>query len=425
VGDINYSPSERLRVFIGVLLGYMFDGWDLLVISFTLFAIAQTFNVPTTTISPAVTLSLIGSVIGGIFFGWMADKVGRRKTLMITIIVFGITTFFTALAQSVFELMILRFIAGLGVGGEWGIGYSMLNEAWPSKTRGISGGILQSMFVVGSLAASATSGLALSTFGLSEGWRISFIIAGLASLFSIYVRFGMPESKVWLQLQELKSKGMLPKGYQLRNPLREIFSRDVRKYTLFGSVMASAYLFFAYSFLTYIPTYFGTVLKIPITTYTIMIVIAQLFGIMGYIINGWLSDILGRKKTAIIYGLITFISIISFYIALLLNTFFTSIVNFPLFYAYIAVYFSAGFIGNFGVWMGELFPTKMRATGENFAYMIGRGIGAGLAPPVIPIFASSVGLGMGMVIGMAIGAIVQFIAIFGLKESKGTIIKPL
>jgi MFS family permease len=424
--SITYTDREKTIIYIAVLLGFMFDGYDLIITTFVLQPTAAYFHVGIPVVSFALSLMLISSVIGGIFYGWLADRIGRRDTLFITIFTYGIFTILSGASNSILELYLWRFLTGLGVGGEWGIGYSLLNEVYSEKTRGKAGGFVQSMFVFGSLAAAATSGYTLTVFGPALGWRYAYYIAGGAALTLGVIRFFMPESKIWLQYMKLKREGKLPPGFVVRDPFVSIFNKEYIRYTIFGSLLVIGNFIFAYSFLTFIPTYFGSVYKIPVATYSLMIILAQIVGIVGYVLCGFVSDLLGRRKTAIVYGLITFVAVLWFWYEATIKPPFVGPLLFPVEYAYMLIYFSAGFIAQYGVWIGEHYSTRMRATGSNFTYMIGRGLGAALPPIFVPLLMSTTlayqDLGVAMSIGMLIGGIIQFIAIFGLKETKGTVI---
>lgn len=424
--SLTYTNRQKMLIYIGVLLGFMFDGYDLLITSFVLAPTAAYFDVSVKVVAYALTLVLIASVAGGIFYGWLADRIGRKNALFITIITYGVMTILSGAATSIPEFYLWRILTGLGVGGEWGIGFSLLNEAYSAKTRGKAGGFLASMYVFGSLAGVITSDYALTSFGPALGWRYAYYIAGVAALILVVLRVFMPESKAWQQHMKLKKEGKLPTGYKERDPFLSIFSRKYIRYTIFGSLLVIGDFVFTYSFLSFIPTYFGSVYKIPVPTYSLMIIIAELVGIAGYIICGFVSDIIGRRKTAIIYGLLAYPAIVWFWYEAVIKPPFTGIFSFPIEFAYMMVYFTAGFIAQYGVWIGEHYETRMRATGSNFTYMLGRGIGAA-SPPIFVLMLLTTpyalgNLGAAISIGMMIGAIIQFAAIFGLKETKGTII---
>ncbi|MEM3798435.1 MAG: MFS transporter [Candidatus Bathyarchaeia archaeon] len=425
VENIVYTNREKTILYVAVLLGFMLDGYDLLITSFVLGPTASYFAVPIKSVAFALTLVLVASLIGGIGYGWLADRIGRRPTLFITIITYGVMTILTGLSTTLSEFYLFRFLTGLGVGGEFGIGFSLLNEAYSEKTRGAAGGWLASMYVWGSLLGAVTADYSLTTFGDALGWRYAYVIAGVAALVLVVLRFFVPESKIWQRYMALKKEGKLPEGYGKRQPITEIFTRKFIQYTLFGSLVVIGDFFFTYSFLTFIPTYFGSIYHIAVPTYTEMIIVAELVGIVGYTLMGFLSDRIGRKLAAIVYGVLGFIAVSIFWYEATLQPQFVSISVFPVFYAYMGVYFSAGFIAQYGVWIGEHYITKNRASGTNFTYMMGRAIGGGLPPIIVPMLMSYGGLGIAISIGMMIGVVIQFLAIFGLKETRGTIIKPV
>jgi MFS family permease len=419
-----YTGRERAVTYVGILLGYLFDGYDLIIISFILSPLIIYFNTSLGAVSLAIAISLVGAVAGGIFFGWLADRIGRRNSLLITIALFGVMTVLTGFINSLTELYALRFLAGLGIGGEWGVGFSLLSESWPAGTRGTAGGALQSMFIVGSLAGAVTAGYMLSVYGPAVGWRYSFIAAGGLALALLPLRLLMPESKAWSDYNRRRKSGNLSRDYDVRSPILQIFSRGYVSRTILFTLLAGAFLFFVYSFISFIPSYFGAY-GIPVPTYTTIIVIAELAGIGGLMLDGLLSDLIGRRRAAIVFASVSIVSVLFFLYEALVAPRFTGIYSFPLFYAYAAIYFATGFGGNLGIWIGENYLTKMRATATNFTYMVGRGLGAGLAPILIPIWASSLGLGMAMSVGMVIGVAIQFLVVFGIRETKGTRITAL
>jgi len=424
---IKYTNSEKRRTLLGVFLGYLFDGYDLQIISYVLSPMSTSLNTSISTLALAITYSLYGSVIGGFVFGWLADLFGRKRTLLLTIFTFGIFTLLTGFVNEVNQVYILRFLAGLGIGGEWGIGFSLLNEAWPEKTRGKAGSVLFSMYPYGLLAAALTSGVLLARFGGSLGWRYSFIVAGLLSLILLSLRFVLPESKVWKAYMEKRKQGSLPKEYDTRTPMVQIFTKKMRITTSLISFFSAFALFGGYSMIVFTPTYLGRVLHIPVVDYTLIISLALLIGTPGYFVDGYLADRFGRKRAIQIFvpGLI--LTLLALYYLVLSGPSYASILTFPIFYALVSFDFFQGYFGHLGVWFGELYPTKVRATASNFAFVVaGRGLGAASAPILIPMLLPYVlNYGVAMTVGGIIGAIGALIFSFFIKETKGTVITPV
>ncbi len=427
VETITYTTSEKVRIMTGVLLGYLFDGYDLQIISYVLVPMSHSFGVSVGTVVLAITYSLVGSVLGGLFFGWLADRMGRRNTLLLTILTFGVFTFLTGFAADVTQVYLLRFLAGFGIGGEWGVGFSMLNEAWSEKTRGTSGGFLQSMFEYGLLIAATTAGILIGYFGSATGWRYAFMTSGLLALTLLSLRLVIPESKMWSRFNHLKARGELPKGYDVRSPVLQIFSRNVRRRTVLASFFSAFALFSGYSMIVFMPTYLGMGgLHLTISQYTPMITLALFIGTPTYWLDGWMADKVGRRRTAQIFICLMLLTMIAFYYEVTHPPAYTSLWTFPLFYILVGFDAFIAYFAHMGTWYGELFPTRMRATGTNFAYsVVGRGLGAGLAPIVIPAMAAMGGYGWAMAVGSAMTAACALILTFGIKETKGTVITPV
>jgi SHS family lactate transporter-like MFS transporter len=424
---IVYTRSEKVRTLAAVLLGYLFDGYDLQIISYVLVPMSHSLNTSVGTIAVAITYSLVGSVIGGLFFGWLADRMGRRNTLLLTILTFAIFTLLTGFATSVSQVYLLRFLAGFGIGGEWGVGFSMLNEAWSEKTRGTSGGFLQSMFEYGLLIAATSAGILIGRFGAAEGWRYAFMVAGLLALALLSLRFIMPESKVWNRYNRLKEEGALPQGYDVRSPMVQIFSRGVLKWTVLVSFFSAFALFSGYSMIVFMPTYLGAGgLHLTISQYTPIITLALLIGTPAYWLDGWLSDRIGRRRTAQLFISLLLLTLVAFYYEASHPPAYNGILTYPFFYILIGFDAFVGYFAHMGVWYGEIFPTRMRATGTNFAYaVVGRGLGAGLAPIIIPALAMVGGYGMAMALASGVSALIALILTLLIKETKGTVITPV
>lgn len=415
---LTYTNSEKTRTYLGATLGYLFDGYNLLLLTFLAADIGLTFGVGRTVVLTAVTTALVGSVVGGIGFGWLADRIGRRTALLFTILVFSFATIVTGFSANLAELFLFQFIAGLGLGGEWGVGFSLLNEAWGERAKGVAGGFLQAMFPAGALLGAQTSGFFLAHYTGAAGWRYAYIFVGVLSLVLLALRLFVPESKVWLAQVEAKKTGKELTGVEAlkSTPLAEIFSKETLRWTIFGTIMVFGFMFYFYSGQVFYPSFFHS------TGYvTTIVTIGSLVGIVAEVLIGSSIDFLGRKKAGILFGIVSLLVIFPFMYTAGQSVGFTNITSYPSFWTYLLLYFfQSSFAAIFGVWLGEHYPTRMRATGSNFAYMVGRGFGGGLAPIFVLILVhSNHPLGMSMTTGMIIGAVAMLIGVFGLKETKG------
>lgn len=414
--DLAYTKAEKTKTYVGATLGYLFDGYNLLLTTFLAGAIATAFGVGRTTVLIAVTTALVGSVLGGIGFGWLADRLGRRTALLFTILLFSIATIATGFSSSLGEFYALQFVAGLGLGGEWGVGFSLLNEAWGEKSKGVAGGFLQAMFPAGGLLGAQTAGYFLGHYAGATGWRYAYVFVGAISLILLALRLFVPESKVWQKQVEARKSGQEYSGPALKSPLAEIFSKDTIRWTLFGTIMVFGFMFFFYSGQTFYPSFFLHTGQV-----TNIMTIGSLVGIVAEILIGASIDYLGRKTAGILFGIVSLLVIFPFMYTASQTVGFTSIWSYPPFLTFLLLYFfQSSFAAIFGVWLGEHFPTRMRATGSNFAYMVGRGFGGGLAPIFVDFFVNGGHpLGTTMSIGMIIGAVVMMVGVFGLKETRG------
>ncbi len=415
---LTYTNSEKTRTYLGATLGYLFDGYNLLLLTFLATAIATTFNVGRAVVLTAVTTALVGSVFGGIGFGWLADRIGRRNTLLFTILLFSLATIATGFSADLLELYIFQFVAGLGLGGEWGVGFSLLNEAWGQRAKGVAGGFLQAMFPAGALLGAQTSGYFLAHYAGAAGWRDAYIFVGILSLVLLALRLFVPESKVWLAQVEAKKTGKTLTGLEAfkSTPLAEIFAKDTLRWTIFGTVMVFGFMFYFYSGQVFYPSFFHSTGAV-----TEIVTIGSLVGIIAEVLIGSSIDFLGRKTAGILFGIVSFLVIFPFLYTAGQTVGFTNLASYPSFWTYLLLYFfQSSFAAIFGVWLGEHYPTRMRATGSNFGYMVGRGFGGGLAPIfVAALLTSGYALGMSMSIGMIIGAAVMIVGVLGLKETKG------
>lgn len=427
VETFTYTRRERAGTLSGIVFGHFADGMDLVIISYLFLALSADFKVSVADIAIALTISLVFSAFGAIIFGNIADRYGRKTGLIAAIAVFGVATLLTAGITQLWQLYLLRAIEGLGVGGEWGIGFAQITEVWSPKTRATGGGFLQAFFIIGSIAGAIVSGYTLSIYGDLLGWRYAFLIAGLIGIISTFVViFFVPESKYWLAYHnEVENSPEMKKKEKL--PLVDIFTPEVRRWTLFVLLIGSANLFIYFAYSSYMPTLLVVVYKMTPAHFTLLLVIGQSIAVPFYMINGFLADKYGRKITAIGYGLVYIISVVLFFIIILEKIPYVALFAFPLLYAYTIVSIAQGISGEYGVWWSEHFPTRMRSTATGFGYMVGRGLAGALATLLIPILYDGLGgikmVGIAISIAMLIGVLLQFGGLFGLKETKGTKVK--
>ena len=389
--------------------GWVFDFYDLVLFTFLISEIQSSLNINAEMLSICLGLSLFATGLGGIIFGALGDKYGRKKVLQWTIIIYSVGTLLSALSWSFYSLLIFRFITGLGVGGEWATGQIYINETFPDKLRAKFGAFMQSGAPVGVILASIVGGVVSPVIG----WRMTFLISILPALMVIFVRRYLKESDVWLQNKD---------QYVNKNIIvefKQLLSKEYRKIFLISLVLCifgmSAY-WFTYSWL---PTYLAKERGLAMIATTIGIIIIQCGDFTGYTTFGYVSEKLGRRKAFTIYSFIMAISISM--ITLCWNQI-DKIPDLILVFMFLTG-FGTGFFGGFGSLFSELFPTKIRNTGVGTVFNLARGAQF-ITPLIITLIATYFDLSYGIAIA-ALFAFLVGIWIWVFPETKGTKINEL
>ncbi|MBI3484466.1 MAG: MFS transporter [Acidobacteria bacterium] len=188
------TPAERKSLIAGGL-GWMLDAMDVMLYSMVLAALVVALGMSKKEAGFLNSLTLFASALGGLFFGWVADRIGRTRALMASILVYSLASFACGLSQSIEQLAVFRFVLGLGMGGEWTTGAALIAEVWPAEHRGKALGLMQSAWAIGEMIAACVTLLVLPNFG----WRAVFFVGVLPALVVLWIRRGVPESEIWLK----------------------------------------------------------------------------------------------------------------------------------------------------------------------------------------------------------------------------------
>ncbi|MCI4434569.1 MAG: MFS transporter [Euryarchaeota archaeon] len=404
-----YTPSERYWILLLTFLGFLFDGYDLLIYSFTIVPIEKSFYSTDFTMGLVASLTLFSTLVGAIIFGWVSDRYGRKRGLMLTIATYGIATFISAFTQNIVQFSITRVVSGLGIGGEWGIGFSLLSEAW-SKNRGLAGGILQSAFSVGMVLAVYVSSVFLVLYP-QEGWRYVYITGGIPAVLVAIIRFYIPESKSWLESSRIRVK---------MERLKVFFKIETLRYLLSTLLLTSGFFFMAYAIITWWPKILITIYNISPNEFSAPLMVGSIIQVPVIFLVGYVSDRIGRKKTSILFALLTLISLITWLIFIhLYKINLGNIWTWPVMDGYIFYQAVSLYIGVFGIWFSEIFALKIKSTASNISYMAGRGIGGALSATMVVLLSPYLGgLQFSMLVLAIIGLIASMVAIFILPETK-------
>jgi MFS family permease len=410
-GTVEYTGGERRRIMGAACLGWGMEYFDFMLPSLLAGPIMAHYGITPGAFSVAIVVQLIGSALGGLAFGWLGDRFGRRRTLIWSILIYSIATGLVFFAPSFGVFVALRFLTGFGTGGEWAVGFAWLNEAWTPKRRGLSGGLVQS-------ALWPAYALAILAAQLIPDWRYAFLIGVLPALACVWIRAACPESKQWLELQRRKAAGELPAEVASkagRSAWSQLFMRDSLPIVLVGLVAAFGAQWVPYTATTWMPSLLKNDLGFDAGAASTVLYLASAISFVGFILAGYLSDVLGRRRVFLAFS---GLQAVTFAVMLVLALSDTGLSNFVWLY-YFASFF-LGYFGIFGVWFGELFPTRIRSLGSAAAYNVGRGL-SGAGTLIGGIIATS--QGYAIAVGIAVfGAAIVVVAAYFLRDRAGRII---
>lgn len=416
--DQTYTTRERAAIILSCMLGFALDLYDVLIMPFLMGSIQKSLNISLSQVASVTSLTLVGSVIGGALFGWAGDRLGRRQALLLTLGVFALGSVTSAFAWDYGSLAVLRFITGIGLGGEWGAGMVLFNEAWNKDRRGLGSAFIQGSAVIASAGASIVGVWATTSFSTDWGWRIALLTGGSPLLLMIFIRFFMPESKAWLQFDQQRKSAAVPAAARTTNTLAAMFGPDLIKVTAMSLLWMMGYMFCYYGVVVFMPTLLQRSLGTPPDIVRNISVVASIVGGLSYISMGLLNDRFGRRFGALVpaFGWIVMVVGLYFYGH---QAFGGSVLGFPMFWVYLAFVIGNSALGVVGTWLSELYPIEVRSTAVSVVYMAGRGIGS-LAPVLVP--ATAVALGGQLALGMLIvaPAVLVFLAMtLMLPETRG------
>lgn len=282
-----FSHFRRLtpvqaNTFIACFLGWALDAFDFFILIFCVSAIAGQFQVKVSAIAEAIFLTLAMRPVGAFLFGLMADRFGRRPTLMVDIIAYSVFELASAFAPSLKFFLIMRACFGIAMGGEWGVGAALAFETLPKQGRGFFSGLLQEGYVVGYLIAALVYGTLFPIFG----WRGMFVIGALPAFLVIYIRTKVDESPAWLQ------------GRVARKAERHL-GKDIRKYLgsfLFLVVLMFAFNSFSHGTQDLYPTFLQKNHQLAPHTVGLIAIIYNIGGLLGGILFGTWSERIGRRR---------------------------------------------------------------------------------------------------------------------------------
>jgi SHS family lactate transporter-like MFS transporter len=380
--------KDQWYAYVAAWLGWTLDAFDFTVFLLIMAPIAKEFNVPLTDVAIVFTLTLWMRLIGATAAGWMADRLGRKKPLMISIAWFSVCNFIAGFSPTFWFLLLFRTLLGIGMGAEWPCGAALAMEQWPQRSRGLMSGVLQGSWGLGFLLSSACYWLLFDRFG----WRGLLWIGIAPALAIVYVRFFVKEPEVWLENQRLQKASKRV----VKAPLAAIFRRGIIGNVLNACWFQCAGFVTYYSINALFATHLQTDLHLSTALIATPIMLANVLVFLASSSWGLVSDRIGRRLAMIIPAAISLI-IVPIY---LLSEDTLVIVG-----GFIAIglFAGGGMYGQIPAFLNERYPTEVRATASAFSYHVGA-IAGGMVPPILTYFATSPSWNVGFAIPMLIGA---------------------
>ena len=294
--------STQRRAFTACFLGWTLDAFDFFILTYCLDSVASAYHVNLETVAYSLTWTLCMRPVGALLFGLLAERFGRRPTLMLNIICFSIFEVASAFAPTFHIFLITRALFGIAMGGEWGVGAALALETLPNENRGFFSGLLQEGYVTGNLLAAAVYGLVfphLHGHGYLSNWRMLFLIGALPSLLVFYIRSGVDESPAW-EASRHKSLGATP--HSLGSVFRQIVAH--LPLFLFLTLLMTAFTAFSHGTQDLYPTFLKHDHHLTPQTTSVVAIVGNIGALLGGICCGALSERFGRRRTIIIAALL-------------------------------------------------------------------------------------------------------------------------
>lgn len=364
---LKLANQGQRRTLLAAALGWMLDAFDAMLYALVLAYVMRDLGMSKATSGFLYTLTLLASGIGGVGFGFLADRIGRKRALMLSILTYSVCSFASGLSTTVLMLAVFRFILGLGMGGEWNTGATLVAETWPDESRAKAIALVQSSWAIGYALAALVAGVVLRY----SNWRFVFFVGILPALVTLWIRKGVPESRMWEErwVSPEQHQDPQPRGTQGRrgkDSFGLIFRAPYRKSTIALLLLNFFGLFGWWGLFTWIPPYLSLPVALGgrglgVMRTTTLLVVLNLFGMFpGYVTFGWVADFLGRRKAFMLY---------LFGAALLVPVYAAARSQAALLVlGAIVAFFGTGFFSGSGLIGSEIFPTALRARALGFTY---------------------------------------------------------
>jgi MFS family permease len=398
------NPDEK-NTFWACTGGWMLDAMDVQMFSFAIPAIVAAFAISNADAGLIGTATLLTSALGGWFAGALSDRLGRVRTLQITIAWFAVFTFLCGFAQTYAQLFALRALMGLGFGGEWAAAAVLMGEVIRPEHRGKAVGAMQSGWALGWGIAALLATLFFSLLPPDLAWRALFWTGFTPALLVLFVRRFVKEPPVFAATQ----KNLRAAGKEAN--FLEIFSPAMLRTTVLTCLLSTGAQGGYYAITTWLPTFLRTERGLTILGTGAYLAVIIFGSLIGYWVSAWLSDRIGRRSNFILFAACSIVTVVG-YTQIPVNDSVMLFLGFPL------GFFASGVFSGMGPFLTELYPTRMRGSGQGFAYNFGRGIAA-MNPLFVGMLSATLPLGQSIGVFAIIAYGLLAVAALLLPETKG------
>jgi MFS family permease len=403
----NMTGTER-RTFWACAGGWGIDATDFMVYPLVIGTLIKLWSVGATEAGLAVTVTLLFSAIGGWLAGFVADRIGRVRTLQITILWFSGFTLICSVAQNFDQLLIARALLGIGFGGEWAAGAVLMGETIRAQYRGRAVGCVQSSWSIGWGVAVLGQAIVFTLLPPEIAWRWLFVLGALPAFALFFYTRTVEEPPVAARTRAKQAQtGERPKIW-------EIFSGPMLRTTLLASLAATGAQGGYYAITAWVPRFLTTERNLSIVSSTGYLAALIVGSFAGYLVGAWMSDRVGRRNLFLTFSLGA-IAVVVLYTQVPLSNEILWFLGFPL------GFFASGYFSGMGPFLTELYPTRLRGSGQGFCYNFGRGIGA-LFPTLVGYLSTQMALSNAIAIFAAAAYSVFFLAAYALPETRGKVL---
>ena len=369
------ASAEARRALWAAALGWMLDSFDVMLYAMVLATLMSGLGMGKSTAGLLGSLTLVASAFGGVIFGFVADRFGRRPALVGSILIYSVFTAACGLSTTILMLAVFRVLLGLGMGGEWASGAALVSETWPPAHRGKALGLVQSAWAVGYAAAAAVSAVVLPAWG----WRAVFFVGVVPAFLTLWIQSRVKEPEIWKARRTARGPE--------RPDLRRIFGKGRLRLTLLVTAMNACTLFAWWGLNLWIPAYLSMNageggVGLGLSPMTGLVIFMQVGMWLGYVSFGFISDDIGRKKAYV--GFLVSAALFVFLYASTRQPFWLLVLG-----PFVA-FFGTGHFSGFGALTAEIYPTSIRATAQGITYNAGRIVSAA-APFVVGSLAQTWG----------------------------------